>query len=78
MRSIGSPTAEAAAIVRDNGFGRATNDPGESRALLLECLTAKQASGRVPDTASSAGTEFERETQFRKVDEVIENVLARR
>ena len=47
--SLGSLSGEAAAIVRDNRLGLASNDPEEIKAMLVACLAAKARLGRLPD-----------------------------
>lgn len=75
--SLGSPTAEAAAIVRENGLGLVSNDPAEIEAWLRDCLAAKAAAaGRLPDVRPQSDRPFDRATQFRKIDALIAEVLA--
>jgi glycosyltransferase involved in cell wall biosynthesis len=75
--SLGSPTGEAAAIVRDNGFGLVSNDPAEIAARLRAWLAEKRRhGGRVPDLPGEAHLSFQREAQFRRVDQVLRRVLA--
>lgn len=69
--SLGSLSGEAAKIVRDNGFGLASNDPSEISEFLRKNLSVKAQSGRVPDRAGVADDRFRRETQFKKIDEVL-------
>lgn len=73
--SIGSLTGEAAAIVRDNKFGLVSNDANEIKAMLVECLDVKARFGRTPDRAREADNNFRRETQFRIIDNFIQDVL---
>ena len=72
--SLGSPTGEAAAIVRDNKLGLVSNDPEEIKAMLVESLAVKARLGRLPDQASG-DDKFRRDTQFRKIDGLIRDVL---
>lgn len=74
--SLGSPTAEAAAIVRDNGLGLVSNDSSEIETWLRRCLAAKAARGRLPDVNPQSDRPFDRATQFRKIDALIAEVLA--
>jgi hypothetical protein len=73
--SLGSPTAEAAVIVRENGLGVASNDPEEIRKMLVDCLRTKQQTGRLPDLADAADSRFERRHQFQAIDNLIHEVL---
>ena len=74
--SLGSLTGEAAAIVRDNDLGLVSNDPDEIRAMLVECLEVKSRLGRLPDRILDADDKFRRETQFQKIDGLIQNIFA--
>jgi Glycosyl transferase 4-like domain len=74
--SLGSLTGEAAAIMRDNALGLVSNDPGEIRTMLTGMLAAKAVTGRVPDLAPTANDKFRRETQFRRIDGLIRDILA--
>ena len=74
--SLGSLTGEAAAIVRDNRLGLASNDPAEIKAMLLQCLEIKAALGCLPDRAADVDDKFRRDTQFRKIDALIRDLLA--
>jgi hypothetical protein len=74
--SIGSTTAEAAQIVRESERGLVSSDPTEIRAMLLASLETKRRLGRLPDTSQSTDARFWRETQYRKIDELIEATLA--
>jgi glycosyltransferase involved in cell wall biosynthesis len=62
--SLGSETAEAAIIVRDNALGLASNDPEQIRPMLLQWLAAKQTFGRVSDIGGSAEERFQGCHQF--------------
>ena len=73
--SLGSTSAEAAVIVRENGVGLASNDPEEIRVALLDWLAQKSRFGRLPDLATSADMRFERQYQFRIIDELIQNLV---
>jgi hypothetical protein len=73
--SLGSLTGEAAAIVRDNNFGLASNDPAEIQAMLTQCLEVKSRSGRLPDSAIDSGARFRRDIQFQKIDGLIRDLI---
>jgi len=73
--SLGSLTGEAAAIVRDNNLGLVSNDPDEIKAMLLECLEVKARLGRLPDRLLDADDKFRRETQFKKIDSLIQDII---
>lgn len=73
--SLGSVTAEPAAIVRENGLGLASNDPEEIRKALLKHLEQKRTLGRIPDFSNSADARFTREYQFRKIDDLIRSLV---
>jgi hypothetical protein len=73
--SLGSLTGEAAEIVRGNNFGLVSNDPDEIKAMLLECLKIKARLGRLPDRSDGAESRFHRETQFQKIDCLMNNVV---
>jgi hypothetical protein len=72
--SLGSLTGEAAAIVRDNHLGLVSNDPDEIKAMLVEALEVKAQFGRLPDRPAS-DDKFRRDSQFRKIDGLIRDVL---
>ena len=72
--SLGSLTGEAAAIVRDNGLGLASNDPETIKAMLVEALAVKAQAGRLPDRPAG-DDKFRRETQFRKIDTLMRELL---
>jgi len=72
--SLGSLTGEAAIIVRDNRLGLVSNDPAEIKTMLAECLAVKARLGRLPDQAQG-DDKFQRETQFRKIDNLVRDVL---
>jgi hypothetical protein len=74
--SLGSLTGEAAAIVRDNSLGLVSNDPDEIKAMLAECLDVKSRFGRLPDRILDADDRFRRETQFQKIDGLVQEILA--
>ena len=70
--SLGSPTAEAAEIIRDNGFGLVSNDPAEIADRLRSWLEEKRRQGgRLPDLGGRAHEGFSRAAQFRLVDAAI-------
>ena len=73
--SIGSLTGEAAEIIRRNNLGLVSNDPDEIKAMLLECLEVKARLGRLPDRIDGAESGFRRETQFQKIDCLMNKVL---
>jgi len=73
--SLGSITAEASIIVRDNDLGLATNDPEQIKPKLLEWLAQKKPNGRVPDIGHAADEKFQRQSQFRKIDELMRKVV---
>ena len=57
--SLGSLTGEAAAIVRDNRLGLASNDPAEIAAMLVRRrLDVKAKLGRLPDAAHGDRTTY--------------------
>ena len=74
--SLGPLTGEAAAIVRDNGLGLASNDPDEIKAMLLKALETKAALGRLPDRPAHLDDAFRRDTQFHKIDGLLGELLA--
>ncbi len=76
--SLGSLTGEAAAIVRDNNLGLVSNDPEEIKAMLVQALAVKAKAGRLPDRAQGADDKFRRETQFRRIDGFVRDILASR
>ena len=73
--SLGSITAEASLIVRDNQLGLASNDPEQIAPKLLDWMAQKKPSGRVPDIGNSADEKFQRQSQFRKIDELMRKVM---
>jgi hypothetical protein len=73
--SLGSLTAEAAAIVRDNGLGLVSIDSDEIKGMLMDCLKVKATLGRLPDRIRDPNDKFHRETQFDKIDRLIEDLL---
>jgi glycosyltransferase involved in cell wall biosynthesis len=73
--SLGSLTGEAAQIVRENGFGLASNDPEEIRATLEQWLEIKARHGRLPDRPAAGDDRFRRETQFQKINAFINDLL---
>jgi hypothetical protein len=74
--SLGSVTAEPARIVRENALGLASNDPEEIKAVLLEWLATKRQAGRIADVRSSGDERFQRQYQFRKIDDLMRAVGA--
>lgn len=73
---IGSATGEAADIVRANNFGCVLTDPDAIAAQLHQWLAQKDASGgRIPDLPEAPTYAFLRETQFRRVDAAIAEIL---
>jgi glycosyltransferase involved in cell wall biosynthesis len=74
--SLGSPTAEAAEIIRDNGFGLVSNDPAEIADRLRSWLEEKRRQGgRLPDLHGRKHEAFGRAAQFRRVDALIREAL---
>ncbi len=73
--SLGSLTGEAAAIVRENDLGLVSNDPAAIKAMLVDALAVKAKLGRLPDRALRADDKFRRDTQFRKIDNLIRDVV---
>jgi len=73
--SLGSLTGEAAQIVRENRLGLASNEPEEIKTILLEWLEIKARHGRLPDLAPCTNDEFRRETQFQKIDAIINEMV---
>jgi hypothetical protein len=76
--STGSTSAEAAEIVRENRLGLVSSDPAEIKAMLLASLETKRRLGRLPDIPRSTQARYWRETQYRKIDELIEATLGSR
>jgi hypothetical protein len=76
--SIGSTTAEAADIVREGRLGLVSSDPDEIKAMLLCALQTKRRLGRLPDILQSTGDRYWRETQYCRIDKLIETTLASR
>jgi hypothetical protein len=73
--SLGSLTAESAAIIRDNNLGLASNDPEEIKTMLLDAIGVKARLGRLPDLSVANYDRFRRDIQFRKIDDLIDSVL---
>lgn len=73
--SLGSVTAEPARIVRENGLGLASNDPEQIKVMLLEWLATKRTLGRIPDVRSPEDERFQRQYQFRKIDDLMRAVI---
>jgi hypothetical protein len=73
--SLGSLTAESAAIIRDNNLGLASNDPEEIETMLREALQAKARLGRLADHIATNYDRFRRDIQFRKIDDLIDQVF---
>jgi hypothetical protein len=73
--SLGSLSAETAAIVRDNQLGLASNTPDEIKAMLVASLEAKARHKRLPDLAPHANEKFRYEAQFQKIEGLLETIL---
>ena len=77
--ATGLESGEAARIVRDGGFGIATQDAARIAAQLREWIAQKDASGgRVPDLPQAPAQGFTRETAFAAIDRLVEETLARK
>ena len=69
--SVGSETGEAAAIVREGGFGLVSNDPATIAAWLRERLAEKVAHPRLPDLRAAQVDRFDRRYQFEAIDRFV-------
>ena len=66
--SVGSETGEAAAIVREGGFGLVSNDPAIIVPWLRARLAEKATHPRLPDLPATAVDRFDRRYQFETID----------
>jgi hypothetical protein len=73
--SLGSLSAEAAQIVRENHLGLTSNNPSEIKEWLLLRIEDKARYGRLPDITLPVGEGFRRETQFRKIDGLLDAIV---
>lgn len=77
--AVGSTTGEAAAIVRQGGFGLVSNDPVAIAGQLRAWIAAKRAAGgRLPDLPRAPTQAYLREAQFHEVDRLLQRLLGRR
>ena len=75
---VGSTAGEAADIIRRHAFGVVSNSPVEIARELSAWIEMKAAAGgRIPDTPVEPIAAFVREEQFKKVSDLIADVLAR-
>jgi hypothetical protein len=76
--AVGSTTGEAAAIIRGGDFGLVSNSPMEIAEQLRRWIAEKFASGgRLPDLPVAPTEAFLRETQFQKIDPLLDRLAAR-
>jgi hypothetical protein len=73
--AVGSTTGEAAAIVRQGGFGLVSNEPMAIAEQLSAWIEAKRgAGGRLPDLPAPPTRAYLREAQFRRIDPLLAQV----
>ena len=70
--SVGSTTGEAADIIRDNGFGVVSREPGEIAAALGHWLDEKR-SGGIPGLDEARRVKFDRNVQFDTLLQFLES-----
>jgi glycosyltransferase involved in cell wall biosynthesis len=76
--AVGSTTGEAAEIIRGGDFGLVSNSPMEIAEQLRSWIVEKHAAGgRLPDLPQESTEAFLRETQFRKIDPLLERLTSR-
>lgn len=76
--AVGSTTGEAAAIIREGGFGVVSNSPMEIAGQLRRWIAEKRAAGgRLPDLPAPPTEAFLRETQFAKLDRLLDTLATR-
>ena len=74
--ATGSPTGEAADIVRAGPFGVVLTEPDDIARQLATWLAQKDAhAGRLPDLPAEPTRAYLRETQFQQVDAAIADIL---
>ncbi|WOE75265.1 glycosyltransferase [Alterisphingorhabdus coralli] len=79
MLAMGSERGETVEIIRDHGFGLASNDPQAIADQLLQWLEQKAAHcGRIPDLPEAPTHNFVRSLQFKKIDALIDQMLGRK
>ncbi|MEM1132358.1 MAG: glycosyltransferase [Pseudomonadota bacterium] len=76
MLAMGSEQGETVEIIRDHGFGLASNDPQAIADQLLQWLEQKAAHcGRIPDLPEAPTHNFVRSLQFEKIDALVDQML---
>lgn len=71
--SVGRTSGEAAAIIRDEGFGAVENDPNEIARALEQWLSEKRSAG-IPAPTKGIPEKFSRNSQFRLFVEFLEEL----
>jgi hypothetical protein len=76
--AVGRPTGEVAEIIRRDGLGLVSTDPGAIAAWLRAAIEAKRTIGSLPGIPPAVRATHARAAQFRRIEALLEQVVIAR